>query len=168
MSFITYHEDRWPNVSYLAFVARKYAEEGLPRILGGLPPTNRVKGKVQAYINHGRWIVECSADGCNNALIASRLTPLFVCTDCGSAENDHHWYAVEFPAERTEIEEILLRRNALHPFRKAPTRNWLPGETPDDLRKENFEHADRVKDRAAKDLDELVAHGRDPRPKAER
>ena len=166
--FITHHEDRWPRIPYLIFVAQKYAEEGLTRILGGLPPTDRIRGIVPVSVNHGRWMIDCPNVGCNNALIASRETPLFICTECGSPENDHSWYAVLYPANKVEIEEVLLRRRALHPFKNAAHRNWLAGETTDDLRRQNFEHADHVKDRATKDIDELVAHGRDPRPKPER
>jgi hypothetical protein len=48
------------------------------------------------------------------------------CTRCGRT------YLVDFPAEREEIERLLL-------LRPERDRNWEPGQTVEDLRRENEE-----------------------------
>ena len=87
---------------------------------------------VRAYMNWGRWVVDCPA-GCGGAELASSNR----CASCGEE------YRVDFPPERQAIERLL----ALRPETKkgvASHRNWRPGETLADLRRENIEHG--VKD----------------------
>jgi len=131
---ITHGTDRQrqhPEAGYRQFLAVYHAKSGL----GPLPPTDRVAGTVNAYINHGRWVVGC--DVCASAVVADPEDPLFVCPTCGGGGT---WRQVIFPAtaEKEQIERLLLRRTG---FRNAaPNRNWTPGETLDKLRAENREH----------------------------
>lgn len=109
---------------------------------GSTPPEmQRPEGTVYAYVNHGRWIAECPS-GCGHAIVASISNPYFLCTICGPKTNDGKWFRVAFPANRTEIETVLLSRPR---DRSVPvsmpymvkTRNWKRGESVEDLRKEN-------------------------------
>jgi len=82
-------------------------------------------GTVDAYINWGRWVADCSA--CNSGIACSPGVDTVICTDCGAK------YSVVFPAEIERIEQALLAR-ALR------NRNWEPDETADDLEDENKRH----------------------------
>ena len=98
-------------------------------------------GTVKAYINHGRWVVECPA-GCGHAIAASVSNPYFLCTMCGTKTNSGQWFHVTFPAERAEIEQLLVQRAPAHPTRPnmpyfVNTRNWEPDETVEQLEQEN-------------------------------
>jgi hypothetical protein len=92
----------------------------------------KVRGRANAEINHGRWIVRC---GCGGAEEATWQDPVFFCLSCGSIDNDSYLKSVEFPpeGERKEIERFLL-------VRSIENRNWQPGESPSDLEAENREH----------------------------
>jgi|ETNmetMinimDraft_23_1059889.scaffolds.fasta_scaffold120158_2 hypothetical protein len=92
---------------------------------------------VQAYINHGRWVIECP--DCNGAQIASEEERRFWCLGCGNASVNFAWRHVRMPRERADIEAVLLRRPAARSD-KAITRNWLPGETLRELEMENASH----------------------------
>lgn len=89
---------------------------------------------VDAEVNYGRWLVECP-DGCKNALMVSRMTPLFICGYCAS-----DWYRVAFPDDREEIEELLMARPVDRQGRGIENRSWLLRETVADLRTENLTH----------------------------
>jgi hypothetical protein len=58
-------------------------------------------------------------------------TPLFFCTSCGNASIGGRWRPVAVPADRAEIERLLLARP------DPATRSWRPGETTDQLAAEN-------------------------------
>jgi len=82
-----------------------------------------------AFVNHGRWVANCPRwmDGCTEA---HRVQPgdRFVCANCGAVGS------VEFPVDLDLVEKLLAARPV------PETRNWLPGETLDELLVENLEH----------------------------
>ena len=79
-----------------------------------------------AYLNHGRWVVDCPRDGCPESHHAD--ADLFVCANCGLTSK------VEIPVERAEIDRLT----GLRPV--PQTRNWQPGETLESLVEENRAH----------------------------
>ena len=81
---------------------------------------------VLARVNYGRWIADCP--DCAGAELVEP-GKLFSCRSCGAEPR-----RVVFPDERGEIEELLLARPM------AENRNWEPGETLADLRRENEEY----------------------------
>jgi hypothetical protein len=84
-------------------------------------------GIAYAEANWGRWIVRCPARGCYSA---RQLNPGegFRCDDCG------HLADVIWPADTALIEHLLILRP------DVTTRNWVSGETTDDLWLENIRH----------------------------
>jgi len=114
--------------------------------LGQFPPDEETEGSVIAFIEGGRWIVNC--DSCHSSVVAEPTDPVFICPSCGSGGK---WREVIFPEPiRAEIETILLLRPGFR--HSAPARNWnalgpggrKPPESPDDLRRENLAHGDPV------------------------
>lgn len=143
---IVTHEDTrrtLPKIDWLRH-RRRLRRQMRPE-LGPLPPLDNVSGTIMAQVNHGRWVIPCPA--CNAAQMCSRQYPYYLCDNCGSPDNNGQWRHVVYPDERDEIEAVLLDRVALHP-ELAPTRNWTPGETVDDLRRENAEHIEGIKPEA--------------------
>ena len=135
---IVTHDRRWPTLPMRELVAHCWRRGGINK---RPPPTSEVAGSVAAELEHGRWIVKCPNRpvGCGGALNASLTEPVFLCADCGSPENGGKWYAVVFPPDRAAIEAMLLRRPAVLAD-SAINRNWIPGESLGDLRRENAEH----------------------------
>jgi hypothetical protein len=84
---------------------------------------------VHAFVNAGRWLVQCPR--CNGAQFAFQNDPWFLCTDC---PDGHVWRTVVWPKERRNLEAELLVR----PDRE--TRSWRLGESIADLVKQNAEH----------------------------
>lgn len=80
---------------------------------------------VVARVDHGRWITDCEC-GAGNA--AHPDWGEVRCFGCGAV------HKVTFPERRKQIEGLLLARPV------TANRNWLPGETVKDLRRENEEH----------------------------
>lgn len=115
--------------------------------------------RLFARMDHGRWIVDCP-NGCNTAEYAADT---FVCSCCNpdvmafayrlredglydrvpdpavraearlQAAAIGQIFEVEFPEDKQEIEKILRKR----PIQNM---NWSPGETLEQLRKENIQH----------------------------
>lgn len=88
-------------------------------------------GVAYAEANCGRWIARCPRPYCTNALALEREQAGFVCEGglaCGMAA------PLEWPADPDAIEAILLQRPV------PTTRNWLPGETLQQLLEENAVH----------------------------
>ena len=95
---------------------------------------------MNAYMNHGRWVVHCSAADCRAALRA----PADRCDCQDEAVCDHP----QIPCGATittmmhrdsrEIERLLDLRP------KRVNRNWNPGETVADLKAENVTHGVRI------------------------
>lgn len=125
------HEDYFRK-PYMDFIAGRYRQSKG----GKLPPVPQAAGLpvALAYINHGRWVVECPL-GCGDAKLVTDVMPRrYICTDAMCPGDG--WYHVRMPAARAEIEAELLKRPARRPD-VAVTRNWLPGETVDDLKDQN-------------------------------
>lgn len=84
---------------------------------------------VNAQVNHGRWIVPCP--NCNSA---ENLPPnaQFRCRQefggCGYTDT------VDIPNNFAGIEAVLSHRP------NHANRNWLPGESIADLKRENRDH----------------------------
>lgn len=64
---------------------------------------------AEAYINHGRWVVDCPA--CPNAVLVSKVTPYFLCSNKACVLKE--WIAVVMPAEDFEAlgAEVMKRPN---------------------------------------------------------
>jgi hypothetical protein len=82
---------------------------------------------VEARVNHGRWIVDCPY--CPGAEMAR--ADGFFCCDCRNTDAEGDTLTVQFPAEREEIERLLLVRPVM------ADRNWRPGESLENLVTEN-------------------------------
>lgn len=81
---------------------------------------------MNAYVNHGRWVVDCPTAYCTQAWLA---TPGPVtCSECGST------FAPVFPIDKHLIDAALDARLV------PATRNWTIGETVQDLIWENENH----------------------------
>ena len=90
---------------------------------------------MMARLNHGRWVVDCSADDCRAVLFADRAA--CVCRDesvcdhpavpCGAP------IEATFPPRRVDIDRLMNPR-------RRPNRNWSPDETLADLKRENLLH----------------------------
>lgn len=90
-------------------------------------------------VNHNRWIVDCP-----NCGGAEFLWPegLMMCASCWNGDVDGQWRRVSNPANRNEIDEVLM-------IRPVPgTRNWNRNESIEDLQQENRKHGLPDKKRA--------------------
>jgi hypothetical protein len=84
---------------------------------------------LQPRIESGRWLVVCPNCGAGIAVEPKWQGVCCLDPDCC------RWFPrLEIPEDRDDIE------GALSP-RQKPNRNWRPGETVEDLRKENARHA---------------------------
>ena len=83
--------------------------------------------KAFAYLNHGRWVLDCP-HGCGEAWLLADIAEVdFSCTLCGlpvSGTTENH---------ATEIDRAVSGRS-------MNNRNWYPGETLEMLRLENARH----------------------------
>ena len=95
---------------------------------------------MNAYYNHGRWVVECAAPDCLAALKA----PATVC-DCRDEQVCDHpqipcntRFRTVMPVDVDTIQRLLDYRP------KRVNRNWYPSETVEDLKTENVTHGVRI------------------------
>ena len=114
--------------THAQYVARHHEEmtakrRGFPA-LGFREPWPEAPG-AEPFVVDGKWIVVCA---CGDAPMASPEWDEARCFGCGAIYRGLVW-----PADRLEIESMLLRR-------PAAVRTWLPGETVDDLREQNLSH----------------------------
>ena len=87
-----------------------------------------------AYLNHGRWVVDCPADDCEAVLFADRdfceCSDVSVCDHsalpCGTLLDSI------FPDNRADIDRLMN-------LRRRRNRNWT-GESMSDLKAENLLH----------------------------
>lgn len=110
---------------------RPYVERLVRQRWPGAGVTWAIQGTVHTYVNRSLWAVDCPF--CAGAMPAQPDEPFF-CPDCLMQGNGFKAMAVEWPDERAAIEALLVKRN------DPNTRNWLVGETADDLARENAEH----------------------------
>lgn len=88
-------------------------------------------GQTMVRAEVGMWLADCPRPWCTNALAVERGQREFVCVGPHScaAVGELTW-----PADPDAIEAILM-------LRPVPvTRNWLPGETLEQLLAENAQH----------------------------
>ena len=107
---------------------------------------------VKAFVDHGRWLGRCKV--CANPIYVSYVTPILYCPECGNGGSRAAW-GVEFPVEREAIErelvvrpvelpdpKKLIRNDVERALNSRPViaglvRNWLPGDSLEQLRAEN-------------------------------
>ena len=124
------------NADHSVMTFRQFLGETFLRLRGRpLPPIP--PGPLpqrQAYINWGRWVVDCP--NCNASLNVTPTDVTAICPECGTA-----WFEVVFPPPgiKVAIETILLKRPG-NRGRAFPNSNWNLGETVGQLRTENLEH----------------------------
>jgi hypothetical protein len=95
---------------------------------------------VPVYMSWGKWVAQCPRPGCHNAeqlgqcddgTVGGLTATSFVCREshlgCGVR------CAADWPDRVKEIEFMLRSR-------PVGARNWFPGETVDDLFRENIEN----------------------------
>lgn len=97
-----------------------------------------------AYVNHGRWMIDCPW-GCNSAQYAARSDRRFFCVECDSG-GTAQWAPVEWPDDL----EVAAIEAALGLRPDETLRNWEPPtmreakhlkpETAADLVAENKDH----------------------------
>lgn len=132
VTYRTSHGRQRPDLSYreaLTFYRLRHGLGAPPPD----PPASPTREPLEARIESGAWLVECP--GCHDAFMVDDQDLLFNCVGCGSMGG---WHPVVMPAERAEIEAVLLLRPGFR--HNAPNRNWIPGETVEDLKRENLEH----------------------------
>jgi len=109
-----------------SLVMQGHQEYGNPSVEDATP--------IPAYINQGRWLVDCTAtfngQVCRNAVqLADRAEDAEApCLICGTI-----WTNVQFPKDVDEIEDALSKRP------RRDRQNWKPGETLKKIRDENDE-----------------------------
>ncbi len=104
-----------------AFIARN--AQALPGRYAAVHP-HEVARALEAYINHGRWLVDCP---CGNGVMTAPGWPA-CCYSCGAIYRDVH-----ISADADQIEALLSRRPIAH-------QNWKAGESLALLRAENVQH----------------------------
>ena len=126
---IEVYEDQFPQDIKVFINTRRIAKglrTSIPAVSTSLTKTTR------AFINHGRWIVECPG-GCTDAVMASDKYRVFVCSLPMCAEKEY--IRITFPAQRVSIEIELLKR-PLHASGMKLHANWVFGESLQNLRDE--------------------------------
>jgi hypothetical protein len=91
---------------------------------------------VPAYVNHGRWVVNCP--DCRNAQLACKTDRRFMCNECGNIAVGHKWRPVVWPADAERIANLLENR-------PREVQNWNPGEDVRLLAIENLENTGKIK-----------------------
>ena len=102
-----------------------------------IPPITVVAGgrPAVARVSINFWLADCPNPGCPVANAAVMVAPgdPFMCPHCGNADNGGAWRPVVWPDEAEQIGDILA-------VRPLENQHWMPGETLDDLRRENVAH----------------------------
>lgn len=91
---------------------------------------------VPAYVNHGRWVVDCP--DCRNAQLACKTDPRFMCNECGNVAVGSLWRPVIWPANVQGVESMLQNR-------PVENQNWEPAQSKVGLAIENLMHGGRIK-----------------------
>lgn len=93
-------------------------------------------GKSIPYMNHGRWVVECPSLVCGGAERVLPWQALVVCV-CRDRDFCQHpspcgtIIQLDWPADWQQIQTVMADRSIIN-------RNWVPGETVEQLRGENM------------------------------
>ena len=92
-----------------------------------------MKQTMPAYINWGRWVVDCP---CGSAREINAMPAEIPCVECGDI------LLPQYPANYKVIERILAKRPTVKIGAQMipKNRNWKPGETLVALRRENKEN----------------------------
>lgn len=77
---------------------------------------------VLAYVNHGRWVADCSRPACAGAESLSPRQAGFHCSNCQQLDD------VTWPPNAADIWDVLQERPV------PQTRNWFPDGHPLALR----------------------------------
>lgn len=85
--------------------------------------------RIEPYQGVARWIARCP--DCSGAEYVWTATPRFLCAQCANRSIGFRWRRVEMPANRRQIERMLLARE------DPESRVWLPSEDVDQLAVEN-------------------------------
>ena len=85
-----------------------------------------------ASVNAGRWVVQCTFPGCGGAQYASFEDPRFWCVDCENKAVGGKWVGVTWPENPLAVEASLG-------MRPLTAKNWNPGETAEDIAKQDAE-----------------------------
>ena len=70
--------------------------------------------QADAYVNHGRWLADCTRLGCANAEALEPRQTVLHCSNC------HQITGVSWPEDADEITRVLGVRPV------PQTRNWAP------------------------------------------
>lgn len=122
----------------------------------GLEEAGRGKA-VLARIWQGQWVAEC--DVCGGNEFVDPEEPVFFCFGCGNRENNSYLRPVTFPENWQEVEALVLERpvrdrRGVTDLERAGlalpavvvktddgqfplVRSWMPGETVEELRRQN-------------------------------
>lgn len=118
---------------YLAWLAGRAAHRAYDRSVMQAPDNiDEEDVPAVAFLQEGDWIAECPS-GCGAAMWIEPGQP-FMCAICWNVQIGGRWRMVVWPKDREAIESEILKR-PIH-----VTGNWLPGETVEDLQRENTEH----------------------------
>ncbi len=100
---------------------------------GNPPPADLVKIEISApaIVNHGRWMVRCP--WCSGAEMLYLTKLQFLCLSCLNKDADGRFITIDLPPFHNAIEVQLLKR-------PIQFQNYEPGQTIEDLVKENNEH----------------------------
>jgi hypothetical protein len=92
---------------------------------------NKDAAPLIAFVNQGRWLVECR--DCSGSEYAWE-EGWFMCRSCWNSAVGSQYRPAVFPKDRAKIEGALV-------LRPIANRNWNPGETIGQLEAENLLHA---------------------------
>jgi len=106
---------------------------GLPGDVAAMVKAGQSATRASAWVDHSRWLVNCPDPTCVGCQYASKGDPRFFCNYCHNAAAGG-WVSVDWPDDVEGIEAALAARP------DPRTRNWKPGESVDDLLRENAEN----------------------------
>tara|TARA_R110000824_G_scaffold8899_2_gene40379 strand:- start:1734 stop:2123 length:390 start_codon:yes stop_codon:yes gene_type:complete len=101
--------------------AKSYIEIHGATMKQGFKQVSEIVNEAKAYVNQGRWVINCA---CNGGCLTSPEFKLACCFDCGRVFRN-----VTFPVDAEKIEHELLKRKS------RENRNWN-GETVEQLERE--------------------------------
>ena len=115
--------------------ARNFAYLEARRLGVQIPSWNPRGPVLLAYVNAGRWLVDCP--DCGGDEYGAPDDAAFWCASCANVLNESWPRPVAWPQARGRIEALLLQRPAPILPGAASPRNWLPHEPVEQLAAEN-------------------------------